>query len=83
MLTVPKVPEGQSIHFNKSLNGPFWKRGKSDGVAVALFRCPCGIVSALESHTVHADGHVEPSVWHDAPECGFHEHITLEGYAAE
>jgi len=49
------------------------------GVHSAVISCPsCGLVGSLSgSHDVRADGEVQPSV---VCACGFHEHITLEGY---
>lgn len=45
----------------------------------AVISCPgCGVVGSLdESHDVHADGTVQPSV---VCTCGFHDFIVLEGY---
>ena len=46
----------------------------------AVITCPaCGERGSLhDSHDVHADGTVQPSV---VCPCGFHAYITLEGYA--
>lgn len=45
----------------------------------AVISCPgCGIVASLDqTHDVHVDGTVQPSILCD---CGFHDFIVLEGY---
>ncbi len=45
----------------------------------AVISCPhCGVVGSLdESHDIHANGEVYPSV---VCHCGFHDFIILEGY---
>lgn len=37
-----------------------------------MIRCACGLVMGLDGHTVEANGDVNPSLWHDEPECGWH-----------
>lgn len=59
--------------------GGYWRMWR-DRVYLS---CPrCELPAALSAqHRVEADGRVEPSVFHDAPECGFHEFVMLEGWA--
>lgn len=47
----------------------------------ASFTCPnCGELGSLSAHHIAPDGTVTPSLI--CPyECGFHEHIKLEGWA--
>src|SRR5882762_8866810 len=57
---------------------PAWGRDKGSGEI--FIRCGgCGKCIDLD-HQVAANGDVTPSVWHDSPDCGWHVHITLEGW---
>jgi len=48
----------------------------------ASFTCPNGHVCSLSKYEILADGSVHPSVICSMDGCGFHEFITLEGWAA-
>lgn len=60
-----------------------WWPVRTQGHLIAGMSCPeCGRTGVLEppDHTIAADGAVTPSVV--CPyECGFHEHVRLEGWA--
>jgi len=53
---------------------------KYNNIISAGFKCPtCGVKAYLTDHEVDASGKVTPSV--ECPlECGFHEHVVLEGW---
>lgn len=57
-----------------------WCHGWDNGHPVVILLCPgCGALGYLsETHEIGSDGKVSPSV---ECECGFHDHICLEGYA--
>lgn len=59
-----------------------WRFIIRDNRRVVQITCLCGKFGTLEDHTVDA-GYVSPSVWchKDGGGCGFHAHITLEGYS--
>ena len=48
---------------------PAWGRDKSGSLFV---RCACGIPMGLDEHTVDGEGNVNPSLFHDEPQCGWH-----------
>lgn len=60
-------------------SGGYWKLWVHGRV---LLCCPkCKRPSSVHgSHEVLPDGRIEPSVWHDVPECGFHEWCRLEDW---
>ncbi len=57
-----------------------WRWGTLDGRRMPSITCRCGRAGPLEDHEVSLSGHVTPSVHHDEPSCGFHDHVRLEGY---
>lgn len=47
-----------------------------------MIECPdCGNVATLDDHKIAGNGKVEPSVVCPEEGCGFHEFVTLEGWA--
>lgn len=61
-----------------------WKPLKtSDGKTNATVACPgCGKTATLESHRIHRDGHVWPSLV--CPNnCGFHDFVYLKDWTEE
>jgi hypothetical protein len=54
----------------------------ADDQKTATVTCPdCGLQGTLESHKIHEDGRVSPSVNCPDPECSWHVWIRLEGWA--
>jgi hypothetical protein len=83
-----KIPRGS--YDNRALK-PAWLAvgANADGTPHRpIIRCACGKLAGTRSHHVHADGRVTASFYHplegwdkyDAPGCGFHEFLELEGY---
>jgi hypothetical protein len=61
-----------------------WRVLRSKNRLSAMVRCPrCGAQASLLDHDISAGGAVTPSI--DCPTygCGFHEHVSLEGWGRE
>lgn len=64
-----------------------WKYVTRDGKMTARISCPdCTLVATLEpdpkeGHVIDAQGTVTPSVDCPTPDCRFHDHVTLRGWA--
>lgn len=57
----------------------WWSEGLNDEPVIWM-RCACGRLMELDGHIVEPNGDVNPSIFHDAPECGWHVFGTLDGY---
>lgn len=57
---------------------PAWGR---DASGELFIRCKCGLCMGLDGHMVDDNGDVNPSLHRDEPECGWHVHGTLVGWA--
>lgn len=55
---------------------PAWGR---DATGELFIRCACGIVMGLD-HEIAENGDVNPSLFHDSPECGWHVMGTLQNW---
>lgn len=61
-----------------------WSPRRIDGKNSASFVCSkCGDAATLADHTISSTGVVQPSVMCAAPNCDYHDHITLVGWVAE
>lgn len=56
---------------------PAW--GKQTN-GLVFIRCACGLCMDLDGHAVESNGDVNPSLWHDVPECGWHVMGRLLGW---
>lgn len=51
-----------------------------DAGGTPFVRCECGLCMGMDDHTIESNGEVNPSLWHDVPECGWHVMATLDGW---
>lgn len=51
-----------------------------DAGMTPFIRCACGLCMGIGDHTVESDGTINPSVWHDVPECGWHVMAILDDW---
>jgi len=86
-----RIPKTRA--FDHTTPGPGWLSVRSsDGRPLKpLIKCRCGQIMGIRLHSVSAAGEVRASFYHpetpgvagcadNAPGCGFHELLELDGY---
>lgn len=75
-IEIPRTTGRKSYHRHGRVPGPqddatspAWGIDESGEVFI---RCACGMCMGLDHHTIDSNGDVNPSLWHDGDDCGWH-----------
>lgn len=72
-IRIPRTDTGRKFFVEPM---PAWGR---DASGKLFLRCACGKCMGLE-HEIAPNGDVNPSLWHDEQDCGWHVWGTLEDW---